>query len=159
MYKLFSKWGLVAGAGLGIVVLTIFILSAIGEGVTGLTDADLLNDSFFTFTWGIGITQFLLVAAIIITFGFGIYQLILDPASGFKLLIGLVAILVIFVLSILFFGGESSAAVKELLVDFKISSGSDKVITGIVGSGLMLFVLAIFATIGLEVFTKFFRKN
>ena len=154
MYKLLEKFGGIAGLGLGGIILIIYIIISKAEKIGSYSDEVLLSKPFFTFTWGLGVTEVLLAIAIFAALAFGILNIMKDPSKGMGLLIGLGVLVILFLICMFSFGANDSGQVVGYIKDNEISSGSNKLINGLLGTGVVLFILSILGAIGMEVYSK-----
>ena len=147
MYNLLTKYGLPIFFGIGALLLIIYFLlvnSSINS--TGQPDSGVL--------FGIVVTILLLVIALLATLGFMIYQLINNPKSAISFFIGIAALVASFFIGMLLVG-DDSLKVTNLIDDFKISKGANILIDGMIGSGVLLTVIAVVSVIALEVYANF----
>jgi hypothetical protein len=144
MYKFLSKYGQAIAFGIGaFLILLVFILNA---GVS--------QDTAINFELGSGLV--LLVIGVIVLIGFGLFHTLTNPRESLKGILGVAALLVVF--AIIYFAAtpESSGDLYQTRLDFGVSDGQTKFISGAISTALILIGGAALAFIVSEV-SNFFK--
>ena len=131
MYQFLAKNGQTFAFGLGIVLTAIFLISALG----GLEQFDMLGKEvqYETTIYDIGfyavivLTILCFVAAVV----FGLGQMISNPKSALKGIVGIAALAAIFfiIYSSVDPGADSAGVLKEV-ENFNVTDGASKFISG-----------------------------
>lgn len=138
-YKFLAKYGQSLAFGTGALLIVIFFLIVLISGQDGA-----LN---FIIWSGLG----LLVVTLIVLFGYSVYHVIIDPKGSAKGLIGMGAMLVLFIILYLSSSPETTGKLGTLHETFSISDNLSRAISGGIKSTLILAILGIGAFLYSEV--------
>ena len=164
MYKLLAKKGQLFAVGVGALVVAIYLGTVIiGIGNSGYSLSDDLNQimkanpdqTFDFFNIGLALTLIMIVICAVIAVVFGIVQLFSAPKSSLKAIISVVALIAIFVGVTSMSGTDMDSPIGDTLLKFDISERISKLISGGLGSGLLLGIVAICAMIIMETLNFF----
>ena len=156
MYQFLAKNGQTFAFGLGIVLTAIFLISALG----GLEQFNMLGkeEQYGTTIFDIGfyaviVLTILCFAAAVI---FGLGQMISNPKSALKGIVGIAALAAIFfiIYSSVDPGADSAGVLKEV-ENFSVSDGASKFISGALITTIVLSLLALATFVVFEVINLF----
>ena len=133
-YKYLAKYGQSLAFGAGAILILIFFLINLAAGL----------DSALNFIIWAGII--LLVITLVVLFGYALYHVIRDPKDSAKGIMGMGALLVVFLILYFVSPTDSVGKIGELREEFKISDNLMKAIS----SGIM--TTALLAVIGVGAF-------
>lgn len=138
-YKFLAKYGQSLAFGTGALLIVLFFLIVLISG----------QDTALNFIiWsGLG----LLVVTLIVLFGYSIYHVLIDPKGSAKGLIGMGAMLVLFLILYFTSTPETTGKLGTLHETFSISDNLSRVISGGIKSTLILAALGIGAFLYSEV--------
>ncbi len=175
MYNFLSRYGQLIGLGLGAVIILIYIIiiatsgSSFAEvdGMSSREAAQILSTKSI-FNWGVFISIALIILAFLAMLGFGIFQIIQNPKDSMKSLIGVGALLVVFIIAWAISGGDGEvvqAAIDKSNTDLGVTSpdddfnwitaGTSKLISGGLMTTGVLVVLAFVGLVASEVMNLF----
>lgn len=149
MYKFLMKNGQAVAFAVAVVLVAIFLFIAIpganGIDYEAMPLAQKMKDTNFDF--GISAAIFLAIAAFVLAFVvFGLMGLAKNPKSGLGLIVGLIAIVVLYFIGQTF-DGNPSAQLSAIMQEFDITSSVSKIITGAMFTGIVMAVLAFIALV------------
>ena len=156
MYKLLTKHGQLFAFGIGLLIIIIFFITVMGglDGFNALTKED--QGTTTIFDTGLYLTIVLLVLCAIAAVLFGIWQMITNPKSAIKGIIGLVALIVVFGALYSMSEAETTGAVGSAVEKFNVSDSQSKIISAGIKSTLLLGGLAALAFVVSEI-RNFFK--
>ncbi|MCB9081570.1 MAG: hypothetical protein H6555_07660 [Lewinellaceae bacterium] len=157
MYQFLSKNGQSLAFGLGVLITVIFLLIVMG----GLSDFSALSkeEQVTTpiFNFGISAALFLTVATMVAMVVFGVLQVVGDVKGSMKGIIGLLAMVGVFVIAYMASSGTPEGPIKAAVEKVGgISEGAMKFIGGSITTALILVAIAFGAFIVSEV-RNFFK--
>ena len=126
MYKFLSKYGQLIGFALGAVPILLFVLILLIGG----------EDAAINFELYAGL--FLLVVGIVVLVGWSLYQIAANPKGSVKGLIGVGALLVVFLVIYFTATPETAGSLGKTRIEFDISDNQTKFITGGIGLAIIL---------------------
>lgn len=138
-YKTLAKNGQTVAFGAGALLIIIFFLINVTAGL----------DSALNFIIWAGII--LLVLTIVVLVGYALYQIIRDPKDSVKGLIGMGALLVLFLILYLVTTPDTGGKIGELREEFNITDNLMKAISSGILTTFILAVLGIGAFLYSEV--------
>lgn len=156
MYQFLAKNGQTFAFGLGIVLTAIFLISALG----GLEQFDMLGkeEQYETTIFDVGF--YAVIALTILCFAaavvFGLGQMISNPKSALKGIVGIAALAAIFfiIYSSVDPGADSAGVLKEV-ENFNVTDGASKFISGALITTIVLSLLALATFVVFEVINLF----
>ncbi|MEN0048484.1 MAG: hypothetical protein AAF806_15580 [Bacteroidota bacterium] len=156
MYQFLAKNGQTFAFGLGIVLTAIFLISALG----GMEQFNMLGkeEQYGTTIFDIGfyavIVLTILCFAAAVVFGLG--QMVSNPKSALKGIVGIAALAAIFfiIYSSVDPGADSAGVLKEV-ENFSVSDGASKFISGALITTIVLSLLALATFVVFEVINLF----
>jgi len=164
MYKFLTKNGQSMALGLGVLVIAIFLITALvgfsNAGYDMSTDLNKLPDAeqagIQFFTPGIMITVAMIVAAFVLAFVvFGIADLIKFPKNAIKFAIGVIGLIIVFYILYATSSFDSAGRMETLNERFDITESISKFISGGIKTTLGLLGFSIIAVIVGEVWSLF----
>jgi cytochrome bd-type quinol oxidase subunit 2 len=144
-YQFLKKYGVAMGFGIGafiVVLMYIIILGGFPDG--GPTNAELTQSGLFDF--GLFSTYFLLIFCMIVSLIFPIMYMAKNFKESFKALVGIAAVVIVFLIAYGLGSSEIPAEVTKGIAIGKISpiSGSQmKLIDGSIFMGYIMLILGI----------------
>jgi Flp pilus assembly pilin Flp len=142
MYKFLTKNGQVLAFGLGVVIAVLFFLM-IGSGVEqfdALPKEERGTTTIFNF--GLYAALGLIVLCAILALLFGVFQTVMHPRASLKSLLGIVALIAVFLVAYFTANPNASASIAETLQEFQIGDGTSKFISGALWTALALAIIA-----------------
>ena len=165
MYDLLAKKGQLFAVILGVIVIVIFLGSVFGGLSSGGYDlSDDLNqimkanpeENMFTFfNPGLMITGVLVVIGLALALGFGLWQLISDPKGSLKGIIGIAVIALVFFALYATANSDLQGPIGDTLAKFDVGENISKLISGGLGTSLLLAGAAVVAMIAFEIYNSF----
>lgn len=157
MYNFFTKRGQLFALILGVGVVAIYLFTVFGGlSSAGYSTSDDLNAilknnpdaNFDFFNAGMYLTMALIAIAVGLALLFGLWQLITSPKSSLKIIIGVVALVVLFFVLSNMSEAETTGKIGELVQRFDVSEAASKYISGglktffvLAGAAALLLVL------------------
>lgn len=151
MYNLLAKNGSTIAFGFGAVVVLIFLISVF-TGVGDMTTVDELKATSI-FDFGLYVTIALATICAILIVLFGVFHIVTDLKGAIKGLIGIGALVVVFLIAYSSATPEVAGnPIFDTITKFNISEGVSKFVSaGIITTGVAL-LLAIVSLIGSAIF-------
>ena len=138
MYKFLTKNGQLLAFGLGVLVTIVFLLVIFA----GLSDFNMLSkeEQFQSsiFNFGLSAAIALTVLAAVAAIAWGIFQMVTNPKGSLKGLVGVGALVVVFLIFYALASPETAGPVKKVLLDFNVSDNQSKLISGSLYTALVL---------------------
>ncbi|MCB9283716.1 MAG: hypothetical protein H6563_06535 [Lewinellaceae bacterium] len=128
IYKFLAKYGQLLGFALGAVPILFFVLILLIGG----------EDAAINFELYSGI--FLFIVGVIVLVGWSLYQIIADPKGSAKGLMGIGALLVVFLVIYFTATPETAGSLGKTRIEFNISDAQSKLITGGIGLAILLAI-------------------
>ena len=128
MYKYLAKYGQLLGFALGAIPILLFVLILLIGG----------EDAAINFELYSGI--FLLIVGIVVLVGWSLYQIVANPTGSVRGLIGVGALVVLFLLIYLTATPETTGSLAETRTEFNITDNQTKFITGGIGLAILLAI-------------------
>lgn len=151
MYKFLTKYGQLLAVGLSIVVVAIFLITTfLGLSNAGYsTSTDLIDykKEINFFNTGLYLTIALLVVAVLAWVLFALFQLIGNPKSSLKFIIGGAVIVGIFLIFFFMANTEVTGKMAELVSKNDISDNIQRLIAGGLSTTLVLAGLSVLVMI------------
>jgi len=138
-YKTLAKYGQSVSFGAGALLIVIFFLINAAAGL----------DSALNFIIWAGIV--LLILTIVVLVGYALYQIIRDPKDSAKGLLGVAALVVLFLILYFVSPADTGGKIGELREEFKISDNLMKAISSGILTTFILAVLGVGAFLYSEV--------
>lgn len=156
MYKFLTKNGQLIAFGSGALLVILFAISwAIGnKSFQAMPEADQPNTGIFDI--GLIGSAFLVVAAVVILLVFGVMQTASNLKESMKGIIGIVAIIVIFLISYSIAGVDKTGIIADAAAKMGVSDNTQKLIGGGLYTMIIMSVLTVIAFIGAEI-QNFFK--
>jgi hypothetical protein len=126
MYKYLSKYGQLIGFALGAVPILLFVLILLIGG----------EDAAINFELYSGLV--LLVIGVVVLVGWSLYQIAANPKGSAKGLIGVGALVIVFLVIYLTATPETAGSLGKTRIEFDISDNQTKFITGGIGLAIIL---------------------
>ena len=164
MYKMLTSKGQLFALLLGILVIAIVLISIVtginGAGYDLSTDLNqVLKDNpgepFNYFNPMVTLVGLMIVIAAAAWLLFSLWQLISAPKQSIKGLLGVAALIVIFIIFFSISQNETSGSIWDTIQKFNVSETASKIISGGLKTTLTLAILAIGAMIVFEVVNIF----
>lgn len=155
MYEFLTKRGEMLAFGLGILLVLIFL----GTAIPNLDDFNALPEdqqkTSGVFDLGLWLAIILLIVTAVVAIGAGLWHLILNPKGSIKVLAGigvLAAILLIFYATS---EAETTGRIAEVAQDFEVGANASKFISGAIKTSLALCGLSALAFVVGELYNTF----
>lgn len=161
MYNFLLKNGTAVAMGVGSLITVLFLIfSFSGLSSAGYdAGADLLAGDYKNlgaFNFGLNATYFLFAVAAILMIGGVIYDLILSRKTSFKMILGIIALIIIFVILYSISKFETDGKWASLNNEFGIVEYSSKLVSAGIWTCVILMILAILSIAVSEV-RNFFK--
>ena len=154
MYKFLAKHGQLAAFGLGAVIILIFF----GSVFSGLTDFNALPEErqgeTTIFDFGLWASIILTVLTVVVAILFGLYYMITHPKGALVGIIGLGVIAVMFII-LYSTAAPDTGTLAAKIEGFKIGDTTSKLITGALGTGVILTIVAFASFVITEIINIF----
>lgn len=155
MYDFLVKRGEMLAFGLGILLVLIFLFTAIpGLDSFNALPEDQQNTSDI-FNIGLWLAIVLLIITGIVAIGFGLLQLVTNPKGSIKVLIGLAALIAVFGVLYATSEVETTGSIVKASADFNVDDNTSKMISAAIKTGIGLSVVSVIAFIGAELWNAF----
>jgi len=159
MYKFLTKYGQLLSVGLSVLVIGIFLVTSLvglsSAGYSSSTDLIEYKKEITFFNTGLYLTIALLVMAALAWVLFALYQLISNPKSSLKFILGGAVIVVVFLVFYFMANTEPVGRLAELVSENNLSTGVQRLITGgLSTAGVLagLSILVMFASEFINIF-------
>ena len=151
MYNFLLKHGQLAAFGLGLLIIAIYLISVVsGLGsFNALPEEEQATTSIFNV--GLYAALALVILGALIAMFFGVYYMVTHPKDAIKGLIGLAAIVIVFIIAYTMADPEATGRLSELLQKNNIGPNTSKYITGALTTTLILACIAALAFVVAEV--------
>jgi hypothetical protein len=147
MYKFLSKNGTSVAFGVGVFISLVALIIA----VSGASEFNALSDdqraTSSNFNFGLMGAIVLTILAVLLMVGFGLWQSLLHPKGGIRLLLGLVGIGLIGFLFYKFSAVETSGKVYSLMQEGMLTPGISKLVNGALWVMIILIAIAVLSLI------------
>ncbi len=147
MYKFLSSNGQVLAFGLGALLSVLFLVSWLGgqESLNALPDDEKFKTGIFD-AGILGATALVIIAALMLV-GFGLYQTATDFKKSLKSIIGVVALILVFIIAYSTSTPDKTGMVGDAAIKMGVSDNTQKLIGGglttmYIMMGLSLLALA-----------------
>jgi hypothetical protein len=169
MYSFLTKKGqtlaFIIGTALSLIFLVMVVTSSSTAGLgaesfTGLSNADRQDKlaSLTQFDLGLYVTYLLLIAAVVLTVGFGLYHFIMtainNPKSAIKTAIMVGGIVVLYFVGTAMAGADG-ATVMKVRESFQISDAISNFVSGAINLSMILLLFSLAVLVVLEVRNAF----
>ena len=164
MYSLLAKKGQLFAISLGLIVVVIFLgsviggLNSAGYGLSSDLNQVLKNDPAQTFSFfdiGLQLTMGLIIIAVVVAVGFGLFQMLSDIKGSLQGILVLVVLIGIFFAFYSTGSDDFQGPISSIVHKFGISSNVSKIISGGISTTMLLAVLAVASMILLEIWNAF----
>ena len=138
MYNFLTKNGQVFAFGLGILITVLYLLFVL----PGLEEFNMLakeeKGTTGIFNFGLTATLILVVIAGLVAIFAGVFHTVTNFQASVKGIIGVVALLAVFLILYASASPETSGPIFDTIKDFNVSENQDKIITGAISTALIL---------------------
>lgn len=162
MYSFLSRKGTMVAFALGAIITLIFIAVVMSESESLASFSDdkagldaLKAKHLDLFNVGIYSAVGLSILTLIVAVGFGLIQMLSDIKGSLKMLIGVAALIVLYLVFSNTAVYETSGPLAETLKDFNITEGINKMVSGGIKTTLAAGLIAVLALIVLEIYNLF----
>jgi len=155
MYDFLVKRGEMLAFGLGIILVLIFLFTAIpGLDSFNALPEDQQNQSDI-FNVGLYLAMILGVITALTAIVFGLLQLVTNPKGSIKILVGLAVLAVVFGIFYATAEVETTGSIVKAAADFDVNDNTSKLITAGIMTAISLSVVSVVAFIGAELYNAF----
>lgn len=143
MYNFLNKNGQLIAFGVGIFITIIFYMVAMGgmDGFNVLDKESKGTTGIFNFGLIAAILLFIICGVLLV--GFGLWQIIANPKAAKKGIIGVVALLAVFLIAYAMSKPETTGPLVETIEKFKVTGGQSKYISASITTTIILGLLAV----------------
>ena len=151
MYKFLAKNSTSVGFGLGVIVSLIALIAILSGLNTYNNLPDTERGTTSIFNAGLMGAIILMIAAAVLMIGLGLYQIIIHPKGGIRLLLGVIGIGLVGFLFYKFSKVETSGKVYEQIQQGLLSEGMTKILNGALWVMIVLIGVALLGLIFSEI--------
>ena len=157
MYSFLTRNGQTVAFGVGLLLaigMIVSIASGVGEwSLIGENDMARYETGMFDF--GMKAAFGLMILAALAAIAFGIYHLATNPKGALKGILGLVAVIALYFIIYSAADPQPEMLEKMAKLDFIVSPGQSKMITGAIWTALILAAMAVLSTAVAEIINFF----
>lgn len=157
MYSFLTRNGQTVAFGVGLLMAIIMVVSisgGVGEW-SQLAENDMARYDTTIFNFGMIAAFALMALAAAAAVLFGIYQLATNPKGALKGILGLVAVIALFFIIYSAADPQPEMLEKMAKLDFNVTPGQSKMITGAIWTALILAAMAVLSTAVAEIINFF----